>query len=305
MMLKYFVTGASGQLGHDLLKELNERGYDVTGSDIMNVNDGTFPAGCSYVPLDICDREKTLRTIKELSPDIIIHCAAWTNVDAAEENEELVRMVNVKGTENIALAAKETDAKLIYISTDYVFDGKGQVPFDPDQSDFKPLNVYGTSKLEGERCVSSLLDKYFIVRTSWVFGRNGNNFVKTMLRLGKTHDNVKVVNDQIGTPTYTPDLARLLADMSLTDKYGCYHVTNSETEEGGYISWYDFAKEIFRQASYDTEVIPVSTEEYGLSKAVRPLNSRLDKQKLIRQGFKPLPDWKDALSRYLKETEDL
>jgi dTDP-4-dehydrorhamnose reductase len=185
---------------------------------------------------------------------------------------------------------------MLYISTDYVFNGKGTTPWDPDCKEYEPLNVYGQSKLDGELAVSSLLDKYFIVRISWVFGINGNNFVKTMLKVGKTHKELRVVNDQIGTPTYTRDLSHLLVDMIQTDKYGYYHAAN----EGGYISWYDFAKEIFKIAGYPTTLIPVSTKEYGLSKAARPFNSRLGKRKLVANGFKPLPDWKDALARYLK-----
>lgn len=238
-------------------------------------------------------------TIKEVRPDAIIHCAAWTAVDMAEDDDkvEKVRLVNAKGTENIAKAAKAVDCKCLYLSTDYVFDGQGDAPWDPDCKEYKPLNVYGQTKLEGEQAISSILDKYFIVRIAWVFGLNGNNFIKTMLNIGKKYDTLRVVNDQIGTPTYTYDLATLLVDMIESEKYGYYHATN----EGGYISWYDFAVEIFKQAGYDTKVVPVTTQEYGLSKAARPFNSRLDKSKLVKNGFKPLPTWQDALSRYLKE----
>lgn len=238
-------------------------------------------------------------TIKEVRPDAIIHCAAWTVVDMAEDDDkvEKVRLVNAKGTENIAKAAKAVDCKCLYLSTDYVFDGQGDAPWDPDCKEYKPLNVYGQTKLEGEQAISSILDKYFIVRIAWVFGLNGNNFIKTMLNIGKKYDTLRVVNDQIGTPTYTYDLATLLVDMIESEKYGYYHATN----EGGYISWYDFAVEIFKQAGYDTKVVPVTTQEYGLSKAARPFNSRLDKSKLVKNGFKPLPTWQDALSRYLKE----
>lgn len=214
-----------------------------------------------------------------------------------DDKVELVRNVNAHGTENIAKACKNIDAKMIYISTDYVFDGQGTTPWSPDCKDYKPLNVYGQTKLEGEIAVSSILDKYFIVRIAWVFGLNGKNFIKTMINVGKSHDEVRVVNDQIGTPTYTLDLSRLLVDMIETEKYGYYHVTN----EGGYISWYDFTKEIYKQYGLDTKVIPVTTEEYGLSKAKRPFNSRLDKSKLIENGFTPLPTWQDALKRYLEE----
>ena len=214
-----------------------------------------------------------------------------------EENIEKVNAINVKGTENIVSAVKKIDCKMIYISTDYVFNGQGETPWEPDCKDYAPLSVYGKSKLEGELLVSSFLEKYYIVRIAWVFGINGNNFIKTMLNVGKKYDTVRVVSDQIGTPTYTADLSKLLVDMAETDKYGYYHATN----EGGYISWYDFTCEIFRQAGYTTNVVPVTTEEYGISKAARPFNSRLDKSKLLKQGFAPLPDWKDALSRFLKE----
>lgn len=292
--MKVFVTGVGGQLGYDIMNELTDRGYEAVGSDILDATQFD-----NYIPLDITDEEAVNKAISEVKPDAVIHCAAWTAVDAAEdeENIEKVYAINAKGTENIAKAAKDIDAKMIYISTDYVFDGQGDEPWQPDCKDYAPLSVYGQTKLEGELAVSSILDKYFIVRIAWVFGLNGKNFIKTMLNVGKRFDTVKVVCDQIGTPTYTLDLSRLLVDMVETEKYGYYHATN----EGGYISWYDFTCEIFRQAGYTTKVVPVTTEEYGISKAARPFNSRLDKSKLTENGFKPLPDWKDALSRYLKE----
>ena len=300
--MKFFVTGVGGQLGHDVMNELASRGYEGIGSDIASsysgVQDGSAVTGMPYVQLDITDRAAVDKAIAEASPDVIVHCAAWTAVDAAEdeENREKVKAINTDGTRYIAEAAKKLDAKMIYISTDYVFNGQGETPWDPDCTDYAPLSVYGSSKLGGELAVSENLAKYFIVRIAWVFGLNGKNFIKTMLNVGKTHDTVRVVNDQIGTPTYTLDLARLLVDMAETEKYGYYHATN----EGGYISWYDFTCEIYRQAGMTTEVIPVTTEEYGLSKAKRPTNSRLDRTKLARAGFTPLPDWKDALARYLK-----
>ena len=251
--------------------------------------------------LDITNADDVMKTIQNVKPDVVVHCAAWTAVDLAEDEDKQakVKAINVDGTQNIANACKKVDAKMVYISTDYVFDGQGTEPWEPDCKDYKPLNVYGQTKLGGELAVSNTLDKFFIVRIAWVFGKNGNNFIKTMLNIGKKYDTLKVVNDQIGTPTYTYDLARLLVDMIETDKYGYYHATN----EGGYISWYDFACEIFRKAGYTTKVIPVTTEEYGLSKAVRPFNSRLDKSKLLKNGFKPLPTWQDALARYLQEIE--
>lgn len=301
--MKVFVTGVNGQLGHDVMNELYKRGYEATGSDIadtyVGINDFSPVTTMPYVKLDITDTDEVNRVISRLEPDVVIHCAAWTAVDMAEDDDkvELVRNVNAHGTENIAKACKNIDAKMIYISTDYVFDGQGTTPWSPDCKDYKPLNVYGQTKLEGELAVSSILDKYFIVRIAWVFGLNGKNFIKTMINVGKSHDEVRVVNDQIGTPTYTLDLSRLLVDMIETEKYGYYHVTN----EGGYISWYDFTKEIYKQYGLDTKVIPVTTEEYGLSKAKRPFNSRLDKSKLIENGFTPLPTWQDALRRYLEE----
>lgn len=301
--MKVFVTGVAGQLGHDVMNELAKRGHEGIGTDLAaeysGVQDGSAVTKMPYVPLDITNAEAVAETLEELRPDAVIHCAAWTAVDLAEDDDkvEKVRAVNAGGTRNIANACKAQDCKMLYLSTDYVFDGQGTEPWKPDCKDYKPLNVYGQTKLEGELAVSETLEKYFIVRIAWVFGLNGKNFIKTMLNVGKTHDSVRVVNDQIGTPTYTYDLARLLVDMIESDKYGYYHATN----EGGYISWYDFTCEIFRQAGYSTKVIPVTTEEYGLSKAARPFNSRLDKHKLVENGFQPLPSWQDALSRYLIE----
>ena len=289
--MKLFVTGAAGQLGHDIIKEAEKRGHEAIGTDLGERWNG--------LQMDITDAEAVSRTIREINPDIVYHCAAWTAVDAAEDAQDIVFKVNALGTKNIAEACKEIDCKMVYISTDYVFDGQGTEPWQPDCKDYAPLNVYGQSKLAGEEAVSGILDKYFIVRIAWVFGVNGNNFIKTMLNVGKKYDTLRVVNDQIGTPTYTYDLARLLVDMGETEKYGYYHATN----EGGYISWYDFACEIFRQAGYSTKVIPVTTEEYGLSKAARPANSRLDKSKLTENGFERLPDWRDALRRYLEEIQ--
>ncbi len=303
--MKYFVTGVSGQLGHDVMNELAKRGYEGVGSDIApaygGVQDGTAVTTMPYVSLDITDKAAVERVITDVNPDVIVHCAAWTAVDMAEDDDKVakVRAVNAGGTQNIADAAKKLNCKMIYISTDYVFNGQGTEPWQPDCKDYAPLNVYGQTKLEGELAVANTLDKYFIVRIAWVFGKNGKNFIKTMLKVGKTHDEVRVVNDQIGTPTYTFDLARLLVDMSETEKYGYYHATN----EGGYISWYDFTKEIYKDAGYTTKVIPVTTEEYGLSKAARPFNSRLDKSKLVENGFKPLPTWQDAVARYIKELD--
>lgn len=303
--MKVLVTGVAGQLGHDVMNELHKRGYEGVGSDIApqysGADDGTAVTKMDYVQMDITNSEEVTETIKKVNPDVVVHCAAWTAVDLAEEseNKEKVMAINVGGTENIAKVCKELDCKMVYISTDYVFDGYGTRPWEEDCKDYAPLNVYGESKLMGEKVVSLNLEKYFIVRIAWVFGVNGNNFIKTMLKVGKKFDTLKVVNDQIGTPTYTYDLSRLLVDMIETDKYGYYHATN----EGGYISWYDFACEIFKQAGYKTKVNPVTTEEYGVSKARRPFNSRLNKTKLVDNGFTPLPDWKDALSRYLKEID--
>lgn len=299
--MKVFVTGVAGQLGHDVMNELAKRGYEGIGTDLApaynGVADGSPVTGMPYVSLNITDAAAVSETIGKLHPDVIVHCAAWTAVDAAEDeaNQGKVMAINKDGTQHIADAAKAVGAKMVYISTDYVFNGQGTEPWKPDCRDYAPLNVYGQSKLAGELAVSKTLDRYFIVRIAWVFGRNGKNFIRTMLNVGKTHPEVRVVNDQIGTPTYTYDLARLLVDMIETDKYGYYHATN----EGGYISWYDFTKEIYRQAGLDTKVTPVTTAEYGLSKAARPFNSRLDKSKLTENGFKPLPDWKDALHRFL------
>ncbi len=284
--MKILVTGAKGQLGSDLVERLKICGHNPVGVDIED--------------MDITDYSEVERVLLGEKPDAVIHCAAWTAVDAAEDCPEKVHAVNAAGTANIAAACGKINCKMMYISTDYVFDGQGDVPWKPDCKDYKPLNIYGKTKLEGELSVSKTLDKFFIVRIAWVFGVNGNNFIKTMLKLGKTHDEIRVVNDQIGTPTYTADLAVLLADMIETEKYGYYHATN----EGGYISWYDFACEIFKQAGYSVKVIPVSTAEYGMSAAVRPFNSRLDKSKLAECGFNPLPDWRDALKRYLEILKD-
>lgn len=301
--MKVLVTGVNGQLGHDVMNELNKRGHEGIGSDLKPVYsgmaDGSAVTKMPYISMDITDEEKVKKVIHEIHPDAVIHCAAWTAVDMAEDDDKVdaVRRVNADGTRNIAETCKTIDGKMLYLSTDYVFDGQGTTPWKPDDKNYRPLNVYGKTKLEGELAVAEMLRRYFIVRIAWVFGKNGNNFVRTMLKVGKTHDTLRVVNDQVGTPTYTYDLARLLVDMVETDKYGYYHATN----EGGYISWYDFACEIFRQAGYTTKVIPVTTAEYGLSKAKRPFNSRLDKSKLVENGFTPLPDWKDALRRYLKE----
>lgn len=301
--MKVLVTGVAGQLGYDVVNELSGRGYEVVGSDLATEYAGTnadyILPKMTYVSMDITDGVAVDNIISELAPDAVIHCAAWTAVDLAEDEDkkEIVHRVNAVGTENIAKACKKLDAKMIYISTDYVFSGTGTEPWQPDCKDYSPLNVYGQTKLDGELAVANNLDKFFIVRIAWVFGLNGKNFIKTMLNVGQKYDTVRVVSDQIGTPTYTLDLSRLLADMVETDKYGYYHATN----EGGYISWYDFTCEIFKQAGLSTKVLPVTTEEYGLSKAARPYNSRLDKSKLVEMGFKPLPVWQDALARYLKE----
>ena len=293
--MKVFVTGVGGQLGYDVMNELAGRGYECYGSDILPKDKIALPY--NYVQLDITNQFAVEKVIYQISPDAVVHCAAWTAVDAAEEeeNQPKVMAINAIGSKYIAEACKKIDCKLVYISTDYVFNGEGTEPWQADCKEYAPLNVYGWSKLEGEKAVSDVLSKYFIVRIAWVFGKNGNNFIKTMLNVGKKYDTLRVVNDQIGTPTYTFDLARLLVDMLETDKYGYYHATN----EGGFISWYDFACEIFKQAGYNTKVLPVTTAEYGLSKAKRPFNSRFDKSKLLLNGFKPLPDWKDALKRYL------
>ncbi len=310
--MKVFVTGVAGQLGHDVMNELANRGYEGIGTDIApqysGIQDGSAVTAAPYVQLDITDKTAVEKVITEINPDVVVHCAAWTAVDMAEDDDkvEKVRAINAGGTDHIAQVCKKLDCKMVYISTDYIFDGQGTEPWQPDCKDYKPLNVYGQTKLEGELAVASALSKFFIVRIAWVFGKNGKNFIKTMLNLGKTHPQLRVVNDQIGTPTYTYDLARLLVDMIETEKYGYYHATN----EGGYISWYDFTREIFRQAAAlghpeysQVEVLPVTTAEYGASKAARPFNSRLDKSKLVENGFTPLPTWQDALERYLKELE--
>ena len=303
--MKFFVTGVAGQLGHDVMNELAKRGYEGVGSDIApqysGVEDGSSVTTMPYVGMDITDAKAVRETILSVKPDVVVHCAAWTAVDLAEDEDkkEKVYAINAKGTQNIADVCKELDCKVIYISTDYVFNGQGTEPWQPDCKDYQPLNVYGKTKLEGELAISNTVSKYFIVRIAWVFGLNGKNFIKTMLSVGKTHDEVRVVNDQIGTPTYTYDLSRLLVDMAETDKYGYYHATN----EGGYISWYDFTCEIYKQAGLSTKVTPVTTAEYGVSKAARPFNSRLDKSKLTANGFTPLPTWQDALGRYLKELD--
>ena len=304
--MKVFVTGVGGQLGHDVMNELHKRGYEGIGSDVHpaynGVMDGSAVVTMPYEQLDITNAESVQAVLRRVQPDAVIHCAAWTAVDLAEDEDkqELVRAINADGTRNIARVCKELNCKMVYISTDYVFDGQGETPWTADCKNFKPLNVYGQTKLEGELAVSEMLEKYFIVRIAWVFGLNGKNFIKTMLNIGKKFDTLRVVHDQIGTPTYTLDLSRLLVDMIETEKYGYYHATN----EGGYISWYDFACEIFRQAGYSTKVQPVTTAEYGLSKAARPFNSRLDKTKLAENGFTLLPPWQDALRRYLKEIEE-
>lgn len=297
--MKVFVTGVAGQLGHDVMNELARRGHEGIGSDIApqyaGIADGSAVTRAPYVRLDITDGEAVSRVIGEVKPDAVVHCAAWTAVDAAEDNEEKVRAINAGGTRNIAGVCRELGCKMMYISTDYVFDGQGETPWQPDCTDYAPLSVYGQTKLEGELAVRELVERFFTVRIAWVFGVNGRNFIKTMLSLGQKHGSLRVVCDQIGTPTYTFDLARLLVDMIETEKYGVYHATN----EGGYISWADFAAEIFRQAGMGTQVVPVTTAEYGLSRAARPYNSRLDKSKLRENGFEPLPDWRDALARYL------
>mgnify|MGYP004530719921 FL=1 len=335
--MKVFVTGVAGQLGHDVINELMERdaegngSFSCVGSDLApaysGAEDGTAVTKTPYVSLDITDAKAVEKALTEEAPDVVIHCAAWTAVDLAEDEDkqEKVRLVNAVGTQNLADAVKKLDetnpngCKMMYISTDYVFNGQGTTPWEPDCKDYAPLNVYGKTKLAGELAVSETLEKYFIVRIAWVFGKNGKNFIKTMLNVGKTHDKLTVVSDQIGTPTYTFDLAKLLCDMIVTDKYGYYHATNSEVSDAGdtgvktgYISWYDFTKEIFRQAAalghseYAADrltVAPVTTAEYGASKAARPFNSRLDKKKLTENGFTPLPTWQDAVSRYLQELD--
>lgn len=300
--MKVLVTGVNGQLGHDVVNELAARGHEAVGTDISGqyggMQDGSAVCSAPYYQMNILDRLRVREIIFELKPDAVIHCAAWTNVDGAEEEENRVKAVDVNGngTGNIVDACNYINCKLMYISTDYVFAGQGTEPWDADCHEYDPLNVYGFGKLMGELVVRECLKKFFVVRISWVFGKNGSNFIKTMLNAGKKYPELRVVNDQIGRPTYTLDLARLLADMIETEKYGFYNATN----EGAYISWYDFACEIFRQAGCDVKVLPVTTEEYGVSKAARPFNSRLATCKLAENGFAPLPDWKDALGRYLK-----
>ena len=300
--MRVLITGANGQLGHDVINELLKRGHKPIATDVVDSLEMTvdrYKNHYEYYPMNITSRVIVNDVVNLTRPDAIIHCAAWTSVDAAEdeENKEIVYKINVIGTKNIAEAAKKYDCKVLYLSTDYVFNGKGLDPWQPDDKSYDPLCYYGKTKLEGEFAIAEL-KKYFIVRIAWVFGINGKNFIKTMINVGKNKDEVRVVDDQVGTPTYTYDLSRLLVDMIETDKYGYYHATN----EGGYISWYDFCVEIYKQAGLKTKVIPVTTEEYGVSKAKRPFNSRLDKSKLSENGFKRLPDWKDALSRYLLES---
>ena len=280
--MRVFVTGVKGQLGYDVMNELEKQGLEGIGVDIDE--------------MDITDADQVNKVIKEAAPDAVIHCAAYTAVDAAEDNEEICRKVNAQGTENIAKVCEELDIKMMYISTDYVFNGQGERPWKPDD-EREPLNVYGQTKYEGELAIEEHVKKFFTVRIAWVFGVNGKNFIKTMLNLGKTHDHLTVVDDQTGSPTYTYDLARLLVDMIQTDKYGRYHATNE-----GLCTWYEFACEIFKQAGMNVSVAPVSSDEYP-AKAKRPSNSRMDKSKLTANGFTPLPTWQDALSRYLKEIE--
>ena len=304
--MKFFVTGVGGQLGHDVMNALAQRGHTGIGSDIApqysGIQDGSAVCSMPYIAMDITDQSSVEQILTAAAPDVVVHCAAWTAVDLAEDadKQDKVMSINAGGTRNIAAACKQLGCKMIYISTDYVFNGQGTTPWDPDCKDYAPLSIYGKSKLEGELSVSGLVEKFFIVRIAWAFGANGANFIKTMLNVGKKYDTVRVVSDQIGTPTYTLDLSRLLVDMAETEKYGYYHATN----EGGYISWYEFACEIFKQAGYTTKVVPVTTEEYGLSKAARPFNSRLDKSKLVQNGFAPLPTWQDALTRYLNEIKE-
>lgn len=304
--MKVFVTGVGGQLGHDVVNELVKSGHEAVGSDIApeyaGIADGSAVTRAPYVQMDITDEACVAAVIGEVRPDAVIHCAAWTAVDAAEDEDKQakVRAINIGGTRHIARVCHAHDCKMMYISTDYIFNGQGETPWQADCTDYAPLNVYGWTKLEGELAVREQVEKFFIVRIAWVFGLNGKNFIKTMLALSEKYPGLRVVCDQIGTPTYTLDLARLLVDMIETEKYGVYHATN----EGGYISWADFAKEIFRQAGKSTTVTPVTTAEYGLSKAARPFNSRLDKSKLAENGFEPLPPWQDALARYLKALAD-
>lgn len=294
--MKILVTGAMGQLGRDVMDNLAARGHQGVGTDILPAAPN---APFEYFGMDITDESAVSNAILALCPDAVIHCAAWTNVDGAEdrENYDRVMAINFRGTEHIAEACAKTGCKMVYVSTDYVFEGTGTAPWQPDDTAFAPLNVYGRSKLMGEEAVRKTVKKFFVVRTAWVFGLNGKNFIDTMLKLSDKYDTLRVVSDQVGTPTYTIDLARLLVDMAETERYGNYHATNG----GGFVSWYDFACEIFRQANKTVHVVPVTTEEYGLSKAARPFNSRLGKEKLTESGFLPLPDWRDALARYLKD----
>lgn len=278
--MKILVTGVKGQLGYDVVREGESRGLEMFGTDVDN--------------MDITDAGQVKQVIEDYKPDAVIHCAAYTAVDAAEDNRELCRKINVDGTRNIAEVCKTMDIPMMYFSTDYIFNGRGE-NFWKEDDEKQPLNVYGQTKYEGELAVQELIQKYFILRISWVFGVNGNNFIKTMLRLGKERGAVGVVSDQIGSPTYTYDLARLVIDMIQTDKYGAYHVTND-----GLCSWYEFACEIFKQAGLDVKVTPLTTAEYP-AKAARPFNSRMSKDKLVNAGFEMLPSWQDALERYLKE----
>ena len=299
--MKILVTGVAGQLGHDVMNELAARGHEGVGSDLApaysGIADGSAVTKAAYVPMDITNAAQVREVISAVHPDAVIHCAAWTAVDAAEDADKQakVQAINVQGTANIAAVCRELDCKMMYISTDYVFNGQGETPWDPDCKDYQPLNVYGQSKLAGEHAVAETLERYFIVRTSWVYGTGGKNFVRTMLQLSRTHDTLRVVSDQIGTPTYAPDFARLLADMAGSDRYGRYNAVNS----GGCVSWYAFACAIFRAAGIPVTVLPVTTEEYGRCLAARPHSSRLDTGKLAGSGFAPLPDWQDALARYL------
>lgn len=280
--MRVLVTGVKGQLGYDIVKECEKRGIEAIGVDVAE--------------MDITDADKVREVITNAKVDAVMHCAAYTAVDAAEENVELCRKVNATGTENIAKVCKELDIKMVYISTDYVFNGEGEHFWQPDE-ERQPLNVYGQTKYEGELAVETYLEKYFTVRIAWVFGINGNNFIKTMLRLGKERGAVSVVNDQVGSPTYTYDLAKILVDMVQTEKYGRYHATNE-----GICSWYEFACEIFKQAGMDVAVTPVDSSVFPV-KAKRPKNSRMSKDKLVEMGFSLLPTWQDALGRYLKELE--
>lgn len=298
ILMKVLVTGLSGQLGYDVALHLIQRGHRVIGTSRSKMTD--IKEIDKYIPLDITDSGKLNSLILSEKPDAVIHCAAWTAVDAAEDHPKEVFEINEKATRIIAEACKEVEVKLLYLSTDYVFSGDGNRPWTAEESDYAPLNVYGQSKLAGEMAIKENIKRYYIVRIAWVFGSHGNNFVKTMLKLADQHEKLTVVDDQIGSPTYTHDLARLLVDMIESDKYGTYHVTNT----GGYISWADFAKEIFKQTGKNVQVIPVTTAEYGKSKAKRPFNSRLNQDKLVEQGFKLLPPWQDALSCYLREIKD-